>query len=576
MPSMDFKGKQFIYTHHLVVPFRNLEIKAKQSQSSGKPPSVDDNLVVHGDNLHALKALLPIYAGKIKCIYIDPPYNTGFEGWCYNDKVNSPLMREWLKREANPVDKEDLERHDKWLCMIWTRLNLLKELLAPNGVIFISIDDNEMHHLRCIMDEIFGDKNWIGTIAWKNVTDNNPTQITVEHEYIVCYSKDRNLIEREWKSPVSDIKDKLIEIGHELIAKYSDNEELQQAYTAWFRENKQFLGPLDRYKYIDRGGIYTGSQSVHNPGREGYRYDILHPVTKKPCKEPLMGYRFPESTAKQLLAEGRILFGEREDKIIELKVYAHEYQDKLPSVISLDGRLGAYELKEIFPDSKKVFDNPKPSQLIKQLLSFVTTKNDIVLDSFAGSGTTAQAVLSLNKDDDGHRRFILIECENYADDVTAERVRRVINGVKTATTEEIKNGLGGSFTYCELGDEINISSLLSGEAMPEYGALAQYVFYTATGKTLKTVAKPNPEWYVGETDLFRIHLIYRPSLDFLRSAESALNADLVDRLTGGKGKQSEKRTVVFAAAKFMGQKEITEKGIQFCQLPYAIHRIMGD
>lgn len=174
--------------------------------------SLDDNLIIHGDNLHALKALLPKYAGKVKCIYIDPPYNTGNEGWCYNDNLNAPLIREWLKDSANPVDKEDLERHDKWLCMMWPRLRLLKELLSEEGVIFVSIDDNEIHNLKCVADELFGDRNWVGTIVWKNATDNNPTNVAMEHEYIVCFARNKELIENVWKSHSSDIKEKLVEL----------------------------------------------------------------------------------------------------------------------------------------------------------------------------------------------------------------------------------------------------------------------------------------------------------------------------------------------------------------------------
>ena len=162
MPTLEFKGKQHIYAHHLTVPYRPL---VPDPERSLNPADIDDNLIIHGDNLHALKALLPRYAGRVNCIYIDPPYNTGNEDWVYNDKVNSPLMREWLK-EANPVDGEDLERHDKWLCMMWPRLHLLKELLADDGVIFVSIDDNEQHHLRMLMDEIFGEGNFVACLTW--------------------------------------------------------------------------------------------------------------------------------------------------------------------------------------------------------------------------------------------------------------------------------------------------------------------------------------------------------------------------------------------------------------------------
>ena len=193
MPTLDFKGKSFVYTHHLSVPFRELLVDAKKSElAAGARPSLDNNLIIHGDNLHALKALLPIYAGKVECIYIDPPYNTGNEGWCYNDNVRSPLMKEWLKKSANPVEKDDLERHEKWLCMMWPRLKLLHELLAEDGVIFISIDDNEVQNLAKMCDDIFDVENRFGII----VVRNNPrgrrlgTQLAVEHEIPSCLRKE--------------------------------------------------------------------------------------------------------------------------------------------------------------------------------------------------------------------------------------------------------------------------------------------------------------------------------------------------------------------------------------------------
>ncbi|PIZ31402.1 MAG: hypothetical protein COY40_02180 [Alphaproteobacteria bacterium CG_4_10_14_0_8_um_filter_53_9] len=198
MPTLDFKGKQFVYAHHLTVPFRQLVVDAgKSAPAKGSKPGLEDNLVIHGDNLHALKALLPKYAGRIKCIYIDPPYNTGNEGWCYNDKVNSPLMQEWLKKEANPVDKEDLERHDKWLAMMWPRLQLLRELLADDGIIWVSIDDNEIHSLGYLMNEIFGEQNALCNITVKA----NPrgrqsdSYVATLHDYLVAYAKNKSFVE---------------------------------------------------------------------------------------------------------------------------------------------------------------------------------------------------------------------------------------------------------------------------------------------------------------------------------------------------------------------------------------------
>jgi adenine-specific DNA-methyltransferase len=570
MPTLEFKGKPFVYSHHLSVPFRELVIDPKKSLPGGKKASLDDNLIIHGDNLEGLKALLPRYAGKVDVIYIDPPYNTGSEGWAYNDNVNSPLMKEWL---GKVVDRDDLERHDKWLCMAWPRLTLLRELLSETGVIFVSIDDNELHELRSIMDELFGDANWVGTIVWKNVTDNNPTNISIEHEYVVCYAKSKPRISKQWKSSISAVKQVLIDIGTELTAKFKSPEKLQEAYDEWFKEHKTQLWPLDRYKYIDKGGVYTGSQSVHNPGREGYRYDVLHPQTKKPSKQPLMGYRFPRETMDRLLAEKRVLFGEDETKIIELKVYAHEYEDKLPSVITLDGRLGAYELRDLFPDEKKVFDNPKPTQFIEQLLSFVATKNAVVLDSFAGSGTTAHAVLALNSIDKGERRFILVEAEAYADKLTAERVRRVIKGVPKAKAESFKKGVGGSFSYCSLGEPIDLDRFFDGKGAPGYDHVARYIIYTATGQSAEVPGQPRKDWFVAESGGYRIHLIYKADLAFMRGNDAALTLDLAKQIEkSAKGKP----VLVYAAAKFMSQAELTRRGITFCQLPYSVHRVLGE
>lgn len=289
-------------------------------------------------------------------IYIDPPYNTGNKDFKYNDHF---------------VDKEDSYRHSKWLSFMEKRLRIAKRLLSGKGVIFISIDDNEQAQLKLLCDDIFGENEIVGKIIWKNVTDNNPTNIASEHEYILCYAKQKNQIEKVWKSTRSYAKEVLLKIETELLGKHQSIKFLEKEYKDWFKENKKFLGELDRYKYIDFDGIYTGSQSVHNPGKEGYRYDIIHPNTKKPCKQPLMGYRFPESTINKLLEEGKILFGEDHNKLIEIKVYAKDYLSKLSSLIELDGRLGANELRGIFPNSPKMFNNPKPVELLTELLSFL-------------------------------------------------------------------------------------------------------------------------------------------------------------------------------------------------------------
>lgn len=568
MTEIAFKGKEFVYNHHLAVPFRPLV--PDESKSIGSV-ALDGNIIIHGDNLHALKALLPLYAGKIDCIFIDPPYNTGNENWCYNDNVNAPMIREWL--DSNPIGIEDGLRHDKWCAMMWPRLRLLFELLSDDGVIFICIDDNELYNLRIMLDELAGNpSNWIGTIVWKNVTDNNPTRIAVEHEYIICFSKNKESVEKIWKSQFSDVKDLLIRIGSDFASKYSDLEEMQAAYTAWFRNHKSELWPLDRYKYIDEDGIYTGSQSVHNPGREGYRYDVIHPKTGKPCKQPLMGYRFPEDTMRDLLEQDKILFGENHEKIIELKVYAKDFLDKLPSVIELDGRTAAYELRELFFDRQKAFDNPKPTQLVDKILSYATTKDSVVLDSFAGSGTTAHSVMNLNAKDGGQRKFILVEGEDYADELTRERVARVQEGVPNGEGEHPETGLGGTFTYCTLGNPVEIDKLLTGETLPPYASLGVALFHMATNQAVDPASMTEENFYLGETESQHVWLIYKPDVEWLKSSEAALTLQRAKEVAAT---NTEKSHLVFAPARFVSQKMLAEENIpvEFVPLPFALYRI---
>ncbi len=410
------------------------------------------NLFIEGDNLEVLKLLQKSYYGKVKMIYIDPPYNTGKE-FIYPDKFSESL--ETYLAYAGLVDDQGKKFstntaaegrfHTKWLNMMFPRLYLARNLLAEDGVVFVSIADHEIENLRRMCDEVYGEECHLGTIVWKNSTDNNPTNVAVEHEYIVVYCKNKSGVESEWKSGVSDVKELLISIGIELNKEHDSIEDLQAAYTEWYRDNKSQLWPLDRYKYIDKGGVYTGSQSVHNPGKEGYRYDVIHPETKKPCKQPLMGYRFPRETMDELLEKGKILFGEDHNKIIELKVYAHEYQEKLPSVIELDGRLGSYDVRDLFPEYKKAFTNPKPVRLLQAFVPFLSkSEQDIVLDFFAGSSSTAEAVLRLNAKDGINRPYIMVQLPEYCDeksepykngymrlsDVSKERIRRAAQKIR--------------------------------------------------------------------------------------------------------------------------------------------------
>jgi len=487
MPTLNWIGKEKVINHHQDVPYRILEKKYTYVDGKEDDQATSENKIIHGDNLEALKSLLPEYEGKIKCIYIDPPYNTGKDEWKYNDKVDHPKIREWLGKVVGK-EGEDLSRHDKWLCMMYPRLVLLHKLLDEDGTLIVSIDDNELYCLKNIIEIIFGNSNFLGTIIWKNATDNNPTQIAVEHEYLICFSKKKREVASEWKSSNLDVKDKLLKVEKELIATLK-KDDLQKEYSRWLKLNKPYIWPFQDYKFIDGGGIYTGSRSVHNPGKEGYRYDVIHPQTNKPCKQPLMGYRFPQTTMEELLADNKIIFGKDESKIVELKLYAKEYRMKLSSVIELDGRKGANTLKNVFGTQKVNFKNPKATELIEEILSFTTKENDIILDSFAGSGTTAHSVLNLNKEDNGNRKFILIEMEDYANDITAERIKRVIKGY--GKDKKAVAGTGDDFTYYELGHPIFLENEQLNEAIGKE-KIEEYVWYTET----RTAYIPQKEDYL--------------------------------------------------------------------------------
>ena len=608
MPTLEFKGKQFVYSHHLGVPFRELQVLPKKSLPlKGQKASLDDNLIIHGDNLEALKALLPTHAGKVDCIFIDPPYNTGNEGWCYNDNVRSPLMKEWLKKSANPVDKEDLERHDKWLCMMWPRLNLLYELLAEDGVLFVTIDDNEQHRLRDVLDEIFlREEAFYGHIAWqkKYATSNDAKGISTMFDHVLVYRKG--------------------EFSRNLVARTESND--------------------TNYRYEDERGVFRVSDYTCNKTsdeRPNLYYPVTNPNTGKktwPQKSRVWAYS-PEEHERHL-QENLVWWGaDGKGKTPGFKRYRHMLkggEGTVPSTwwpheIAGHTDEAKKELRQILGDNATEFFTPKPSKLLSRILEIATDKNSVVLDSFAGSATTGHAVLQANHKDGGNRRFILVECEDYADTLTAERVRRVIkgypftgtqreelhrenitwstfekkqdkvldhiasienlhgheydkikkqikDGVLTVTgerkVEKTARGLGGSFTYCTLGDPIDIETLLTGEGMPGFEALARYVFYTATGQSLEKVGKPTPDGLIGETELFRVHLFYQPDKAWLRSNEAGLNAERVEAIANGN--KSKKRAIVFAVAKFMSQKELTSRRIEFCQLPYAVHRILGD
>ena len=340
MPDIEFKGKWHVYAHHLSVPFRPLV--PDPAKSAGEP-SPDGNLIIHGDNLHGLKALLPRYAGRVKCVYIDPPYNTGNEGWTYNDNLNTELMREWLKQDA-PVDGEDLERHDKWLCMMWPRLQLLRDLLADDGVIFISIDDNEQHHLRMLMNEIFGEENFLASIVWQHRygRSNNAKLFSNQREHIVMYRKTEDVsyirVKRNGKT------------------------------------NGSYSNPDD-----DPRGPWTSSSYV-NPATKEERpnlvYSILNPNTSEMVDHPTHAWKYSYSTYEEHVKDDRLYWGKDGNyQYPRLKNFLSESEQK--GIVPIDLMLadeagttddGTRTLQAIFQSNAVEFNNPKPVELIRKLI----------------------------------------------------------------------------------------------------------------------------------------------------------------------------------------------------------------
>lgn len=456
--------------------FRTIQTPSLGTLRPRRKESVDfdstGNLIIEGDNLEVLKLLQKSYLSKVKMIYLDPPYNTGND-FIYPDNFSESLHT--YLEYTGQVDNEgkkfgtnteaDGRFHSKWLNMMYPRLYLARNLLRPDGVIFISIDDKEMHNVRRLCDELFGEENRIGVICWKNVTDNNPTLITPDNEFIVCYAKSKEALPKAWTSRFSAAKDILQAEYERLKADGLPDDAIQDGIREFISDNEESVGFLSRYKHVDSEGVYTGSESVHNPRAGGYDFTVLHPVTHLPMRKPANGYRFPEATFREMEAAGIILYGEDEKRIVKIKKYLKDYEDSLRSVISLDGRLGSYELKRLFPGEESVFTNPKPAELLETLISFAADKDALIMDLFAGSGSTGHAVFALNRKDSGNRRFILVQlpepCEKDSGafkaglatiaDITKERVRRVGKSFSAKPEDEQPELFVGPVTQQDLG-----------------------------------------------------------------------------------------------------------------------------
>jgi len=550
MAQIQFKGKTFVQNHHLLVKYHELvQVKAKRMTER---VSLYDNLIIHGDNLKALKALLPLYAGKVKCVYIDPPYNTGNEGWAYNDNVSSPMMQEWL---GKVVDREDLTRHDKWLCMMMPRLKLLRELLRHDGIVCISIDDNEFNDLIALCNEVFGEQNRFGVIVIRN----NPrgrrlgTEIAVEHEYLIVYARS-----------IEKFNAGRLELNEEQLAEYSETDKDGRKFRLLGLRKR---GALSKRK--DRPNLHyphfvnptDGSVST----KEGKGLVKVVPRLSDNTDGVWRWSKDKVDRESHLLIAKQVKRRESGEK--EWDVFQIDYPDNeegelggrlFPSIwqgSEFNNETGRDQIRELF--GKAVFDYPKPVDLIKHAILLSGDKTGVILDSFAGSGTTGQATPELNAADGGERKFIMVECEDYADRVTAERSRRVI-----------KSGTPGQFSFFSLGKAIELEGILEGDSLPTYEELARYVFYTATGEEFNDKAVAEKKHFIGESRNYQVFLFYEP--DVVKLKNMALTLDTAKSLPALK---KDKRRLVFAPTKYLDQEHLDQYRIDFAQLPFEIYEL---
>ena len=531
MPTLEWIGKDKVINHHQEVPFRVLERRYSYDEAGQHDAdNGSENMIIRGDNLEALKALLPRYEGRVKCIYIDPPYNTGNEGWVYNDNVNDPRIKKWLG-EVVGKEGEDLTRHDKWLCMMYPRLKLLQRLLADDGIIFISIDENEQANLKQLCDEIFGASNYRTMISWrrKYSVSNNFKGIATICEYILVYSKSEKF------------QNHLLPRSADSKARYSnpDND------------------PRGPWKTVDYLNQATPSQ------RPNLCYDIINPFTGDVIKNTSKAWKYEKSTHERHVAENRIWWGiDGTNTTPALKLFLSEVRDGMtPHNWWSYEEVGhtqeaTNELVQIF-GKKSIFDYPKPTRLIERILQIASDPDSLILDSFAGSGTTAHAVLNMNKVDGGHRKFILVEMMDYADSITAERVKRVIQGYGDG--KKAVEGTGGSFSFYDLGEPLLIGECLNESVGTE--KIREYVWFMETRAPYAPATGENP-YYLGTCNDTGYYFYYEPE------QVTVLDYPFLSTITEKSGS-----TVIYADRCSIGADKLAQMGIVFKKIPRDISRL---
>jgi adenine-specific DNA-methyltransferase len=531
LPTLDWIGKKAVINHHNEVPFHLL--REEPELSVGEPGS--GNLIVEGDNLVALKALLPYYAGQVKCIYIDPPYNTGNQDWAYNDNVNSPEMRKWLGKVVGG-ESEDLSRHDKWLCMMY-------------GLLVVSIDDNEVNFLGVLLDEFFGAKNRLACAPWlaEPSGGKEKTGLRGGHEYLLIYHNgDDTNISRETRSTGElNLKDKW--------GKYRKGRELMKWGGTSLRKDRPGQW------FVLKAPDGTEAWPIKNDGEEGHwrwgKAQKMKEIVEDSEKAHWELRPFDEGVTWQGKSERWVPYEKIREvtKSIGWSTWLDSYGFNADAT---------RELKDIF--GKKPFDTPKPMALIRWVVSLHADDDALVLDSFAGSGTTAHAVINLNKEDGGNRRFILIETKpEIARGTTHERIRRVIEGY-TNIKKDYVEGLGGGFRYCTLGEPCFDET---GRINPsiKYDELARHVFFTETGEPMQD--NGTDKWpLIGIHSERAIYLLYNGILkDKKPNGGNVLTQKVLAGLPPHDGPR-----VIYGTACRLSPPRLKKENVVFRQIPYQI------
>ena len=553
MPTLEWIGKDKVVNHHQEVPYRVLERQYSYDEAGQhNEDNGSENMIIRGDNLEALKALLPRYEGRVKCIYIDPPYNTGNEGWVYNDNVNDPKIKKWLGAVVGK-EGEDLTRHDKWLCMMYPRLKLLQKLLADDGVIFVSLDFHEQPVMRLIMDEIFGASNYVSEIACVNKPSgrSDDKYIATAHESIIVYRK----------SPLLTLGG--FEPEEKITKRYNKRDTDGRLYR---EEDLRKRGTHD--ERTDRPNLFypfffnqeTGELVVGNNDEE--TPDGFIRIEPMKSKDVQGTWRWGQDTAiaQKTYIHPRYMPNKQQWSLFEWE-YLDERGAAKPTTLwdfkDVNSERGTEVFIKYLGFKKEDFPNPKPVGTIQRILQIATAGDDIILDSFAGSGTTAHAVLNMNKADGGHRKFILVEMMDYADRITAERVKRVIRG--HGEGKNAVEGTGGNFSFYDLGEPLLVGDCLNEAVAPE--KIREYIWFMETKQPYAPPSGGNP-YYLGQHNDTGYYFYYEPQR--VTVLDYAFLSTITEKADG---------TVIYADRCSISEDKLAKMGVTFKKIPRDISRL---